>query len=165
MNSGQFAQVDTPARIYEYPQNRFIADFIGSINLLEARVIAPSNNSRDDLLHLHCDKTGTELAAHRDNQTGDETHHEGARRWVAIRPEKIFIDKEPPSAKNRTVLRGVVLDLGYFGNLSVYPVQLPSGLVLKVSAQSRHRSATHTVEWDDELFLSWDIASAILLSE
>ena len=82
-----------------------------------------------------------------------------------MRPEKIFIDKEPPSANKRTVLKGVVLDLGYFGNLSLYKVQLPSGFVLLVSAQNRRRSAVRTVEWDDEVYVSWDIASAILLSE
>ena len=82
-----------------------------------------------------------------------------------MRPEKIFIDKEPPSAGDRTVLKGVVLDLGYFGNLSLYKVQLPSGLILQVSAQNRRRSAIRTVEWDDEVYISWDISSAILLTE
>ena len=81
-----------------------------------------------------------------------------------MRPEKIFIDKEPPPA-DRTILKGTVLDLGYFGNLSIYRVQLPSGTVLQVSAQNRRRTAKRTVEWDDEVYVSWDDSSAVLLDE
>jgi putrescine transport system ATP-binding protein len=66
---------------------------------------------------------------------------------------------------NRTVLRGVVLDLGYFGNLSVYRVQLPTGTVLQVSAQNRQRTAQRTVEWDDEVYVSWDESSSIILDK
>ena len=160
MNSGSFAQVGTPREIYEYPCNRFIADFVGNINLLDAEVIS----SADHRVRLRCDDAGAELVALLDNP-GDEPSPAGARRCVAIRPEKIFIDKEPPSANDRTILKGIVLDLGYFGNLSIYRVQLPSGMVLQVSAQNRRRSATRALEWDDEVYVSWDIASAILLSE
>jgi putrescine transport system ATP-binding protein len=166
MDAGSFAQVGTPREIYEYPCSRFIADFIGNINLLEAEVIG----SADQRVRLRCDDAGAELVALLDANPGDENPGDapvpvGARRCIAVRPEKIFIDKEPPSANDRTVLKGIVLDLGYFGNLSVYRVQLPSGMVLQVSAQNRRRSATRTVEWDDEVYISWDITSAILLSD
>ncbi len=156
MNQGRFEQVGTPGEVYEYPANRFIADFVGNINLLEATVV-DSDSSR---VRLHCAQIQTELFA--DCHEQDIT---GGQHWVAVRPEKIFIDKEPPSAGDRTVLKGIVLDLGYFGNLSLYKVQLPSGLILQVSAQNRRRSAIRTVEWDDEVYISWDISSAILLTE
>jgi len=156
MNEGRFEQVGTPGEVYEYPANRFIADFVGTINLLEATVI----DSNSDRVRLQCDQAQTELVAEFPGQPASDRQH-----WVAVRPEKIFIDKEPPSADDRTVLKGVVLDLGYFGNLSLYKVQLPGGLVLQVSAQNRRRSAVRTLEWDDEVYISWDIASAILLSE
>ena len=86
-------------------------------------------------------------------------------RWIALRPEKILISKESPTGDSRTVLRGIVHDLGYFGNLSVYRVELPTGLILQVSAQNRVRTARKTVEWDDEVFISWDIGSAIVLED
>lgn len=156
MNEGRFEQVGTPGEVYEYPANRFIADFVGTINLLEANVI----DSHSGRVRLQCDQAQTELVAEFRGQPASDRQH-----WVAVRPEKIFIDKEPPSADDRTVLKGVVLDLGYFGNLSLYKVQLPGGLVLQVSAQNRRRSAVRTLEWDDEVYISWDIASAILLSE
>ncbi|MCH8228610.1 MAG: TOBE domain-containing protein, partial [Proteobacteria bacterium] len=81
--------------------------------------------------------------------------------------EKIFISKESPaeqgSGGGRTVFRGTVEGLGYFGNLSIYRVELASGKILQVSAQNRVRTARKTVEWDDQVFISWDIRSAILL--
>jgi putrescine transport system ATP-binding protein len=156
MNEGRFEQVGTPGEVYEYPANRFTADFIGTINLLETRVL----DSADGLLRLACDATGGELTA-----CSSKDSEIGSRRWLAVRPEKIFIDKNPPPANNRTVLKGIVLDLGYFGNLSIYRVQLPTGTMLQVSAQNRQRTAHRTVEWDDEVYVSWDIASAIILDQ
>jgi putrescine transport system ATP-binding protein len=155
MNEGRFEQVGTPSEVYEYPVNRFVANFVGTINLLETRVI----DAADGRVRLSCDATGTELTAH-----CAHTPPVGSQPWLAVRPEKIFIDKEPPPA-DRTILKGTVLDLGYFGNLSIYRVQLPSGTVLQVSAQNRRRTAKRTVEWDDEVYVSWDDSSAVLLDE
>ncbi|MND05427.1 putrescine transporter ATP-binding subunit [compost metagenome] len=63
------------------------------------------------------------------------------------------------------MLRGVVEDLGYFGDLSVYRVRLPGGRKLEVSAQNRVRRSSKSLEWDDQVFLSWDVRSAILLQD
>ena len=156
MNRGQFEQVGTPGEVYEYPANRFIADFVGTINILEAKLV----NFASGHATLQCDQVQAELVAE-----CEEAPEKSGQHWVAVRPEKIFIDKERPTVDGRTVLKGVVLDLGYFGNLSLYKVQLPNGLVLLVSAQNRRRSAVRTVEWDDEVYVSWNIPSAILLSE
>jgi putrescine transport system ATP-binding protein len=155
MNQGRFEQVGTPGEIYEYPANRFVADFVGNVNLLEATV-AGADGGR---LKLDCEAAGGSLAAFCEGTPPEP----GARRWVALRPEKIFISKEHPGAADREVLRGVVHDLGYFGNLSVYRVELPTGQMLQVSGQNRVRTARKTVEWDDEVYVSWDIASAIVL--
>jgi putrescine transport system ATP-binding protein len=82
---------------------------------------------------------------------------------VAVRPEKITISRDAPDARDRNVVKGVVRDLGYFGDQSLYRVLLQSGAVLQVSAQNMRRMASPTVEWDDEVFLSWEVASTILL--
>jgi putrescine transport system ATP-binding protein len=156
MNDGRFEQVGTPGEVYEYPANRFIADFVGTINILEANII-DFDSGRATVV---CEQAGTEMVAECDEAPDKHRAH-----WVAVRPEKIFIDKEPPTGHDRTVLKGVVLDLGYFGNLSLYKVQLPSGHVLLVSAQNRRRTAVRRLEWDDEVYVSWNIPSAILLSE
>jgi putrescine transport system ATP-binding protein len=156
MNQGRFEQVGTPGEVYEFPCNRFVADFVGNINFLSCTVTACG----EEFVELHSDEAGGVIHARVDDQI--ET---GSQRWLAIRPEKIFIDKDRPSDEQRTVLKGVVEDLGYFGNLSVYRVRLPSGEVLQVSGQNRIRTAKKTVEWDDEVFVSWDFDSAILLSD
>ncbi len=156
MNYGRLEQVGTPGEVYENPCNRFVADFVGSINQLEATVQSWQNGQAT----LHCEALGGEVIA-----DSPEAVQAGEKRWVAVRPEKILISKEAPQEAGRMVVRGVVHDLGYFGNLSIYRVELPSGEKLKVSGQNRRRSATKAVEWDDEVFLSWEISSAILLAD
>ncbi len=156
MNTGRFEQIGTPGEVYEYPINRFVADFVGTINFLPCTVAKLSA----DRLELACKDAGGVLTAR-----CDDAHKEGSECWLAVRPEKIFIDKDRPAGERRTILKGVVEDLGYFGNLSIYRVRLPSGKVLQVSGQNRVRTARKTVEWDDEVFVSWDESSAIVLGE
>jgi len=133
-----------------------VADFVGNINLLEARV----SGTAEGRVRMHCEQLATELAA-----LCAESPETGSRTWLAVRPEKILISREPPNGQDRNVLKGVVWDLGYFGDQSLYRVRLPTGAVIQVSAQNLRRSAHHTVEWDDEVYLSWDVASTILLRE
>jgi putrescine transport system ATP-binding protein len=157
MNRGRFEQIGTPGEIYEYPANRFIADFIGNVNLVEATVVS----SEGGIAVLDSPQAGGRMIA-----AGNAMNPAaGERLWVAVRPEKITISKEDPGDSQRNVFRGVVHDLGYFGNLSVYRVELSSGKILQVSAQNRVRTAKKTVEWDDEVFISWDTTSAILLKD
>ncbi len=156
MNHGQLEQVGTPGEVYEYPCNRFVADFVGNINFFDAQVIRCENNR----VHLYSATVGGELIAPCSAQPPP-----GSRQWVAVRPEKIFISKHAPGEGDLTILKGVVQDLGYFGNLSVYRVKLANGELLQVSAQNRKRSAAKALEWDDEVVLYWDNSSAILLDE
>ena len=155
MNHGRFEQVGTPGEVYEYPGNRFVADFVGSINQLEATVKSVEGSR----VRVECASAGGELEVF-----CEAAPEPGAACWIAVRPEKILISKDEP-VPGRTAVKGVVHDLGYFGNLSIYRVELPSGYMLKVSAQNRQRSATKTVEWDDEVYLSWEVGSAVLLAD
>lgn len=156
MNEGRLEQVGTPGEVYEYPANRFVADFVGNVNLLQATVA----EAREGEVVLDCPDVGGHLIAQCDSTPAAAP---GSPLWVALRPEKILISKEAPPAAGRTVLRGTVHDLGYFGNLSVYRVELATGRILQVSAQNRVRTARKTVEWDDEVFVSWDVGSAVVL--
>lgn len=156
MEAGRLRQVDTPSRVYEYPGCRFVAEFIGNINIFEGRV-AGAERGR---VAVECDDAGTVLHAETSQNLAS-----GRRASIAIRPEKIFIDKEPPGGGEQTTLRGVVWDFGYFGNLSLYQVRLASGKVVLVSAQNRRRSAERPIDWEDEVYLSWDAASTILLED
>jgi len=84
---------------------------------------------------------------------------------VAVRPEKIFISREKPEDVSDICMKGVVDDLGYLGNLSLYRVRLESGRIILVSQQNRRRSAERFVEWEDEIWVSWRPRSSILLAE
>jgi putrescine transport system ATP-binding protein len=156
MADGRIAQVGTPGEVYEYPVNRYVASFVGNINLIEGRV----TGAEAGRLSLHCDALNADLRVLCDAAPGS-----GDAVCVAVRPEKITISRTPPDGKDRNVIKGTVWDLGYFGDQSRYRVRLQSGAVLQVSAQNLRRSAKLTVEWDDEVYLSWDVASTILLRE
>ena len=156
MNNGGVEQVGTPSQVYEYPCNRFVADFIGNTNLFEATV----TDTDGKRLRLTCPQVGSDLQAECNPAPAT-----GCECWLAVRPEKIFITKDPPTESDRTVLKGTVVDLGYFGNLSLFKVELANGTVLRVSAQNRERRSEHKMEWDDEVYLSWDVSSVIVLQQ
>lgn len=157
MNAGRFVQIGTPGEIYEHPSNRFVADFIGKINLLEGIVARFLEGNAV----VQCEATNEPIVLphHSAVAAGDAV-------CVAVRPEKIFITKEAPEDQaNQTVIRGVVFDLAYFGNLSLYRVKTERGKVIDVSAQNRRREARRYLEWDDEVYLSWNHESALLLTD
>ncbi len=154
MAEGRIAQVGTPGEVYEYPANRYVASFVGNINLIEGRV-ARADAGR---LSLHCDLLNADLTVLCEEAVGC-----GDAVCVAVRPEKITISRNAPNGEDRNVVKGIVRDLGYFGDQSLYRVRLQSGAELQVSAQNLRRSAKLTVEWDDEVYLSWEVSSTILL--
>ena len=80
-------------------------------------------------------------------------------------PEKIFISRDEPEDQADIRMKGVVDDLGYLGNLSLYRVRLESGKVIQVSQQNRRRSSKRFVEWEDEIWVSWRPRSSVLLLE
>jgi putrescine transport system ATP-binding protein len=156
MHNGQFIQSGTPKEIYEYPVNRYVADFFGTINLLDGKVSRITGN----ILEIECPEVEATVKAY-----SLDTIQHNDQLTIAVRPEKIMISKEPPEGEDISVLKGVVWDLGYYGNLSIYRVQTESGKVIQVSAQNRIRSAERVLEWDEEVYLSWDIQSSVVLTE
>ena len=156
MQEGRFIQCGTPKEIYEYPVNRYVADFFGTINLFEGTVSRVDGEN----LAIKCDGVNTDVKA-----KSAARIKRSDRLTVAVRPEKISISKEPPGADAAAALKGVVWDLGYYGNLSVYRIKTDTGMTVQVSAQNRVRSAERSLEWDDEVYLTWDIQSSVVLTE
>jgi putrescine transport system ATP-binding protein len=155
MDKGRFLQVGTPKEIYEYPESRFVADFIGTINMFECNV----THIGDESISVTCDDLGTEL-----NALGSYDIDIGQHICVAVRPEKIFISLErPDDAKEDVCISGVVDDLGYFGNRSLYRIRLESGRMIQVSLQNRRRSATRFAEWEDKVWVTWRPRSAVVI--
>jgi putrescine transport system ATP-binding protein len=154
MEKGRFEQIGAPKEVYEFPRNRFVADFIGTINMFDGVVRGTS----DKQISVESTECGVELTAICDvpPATGNEV-------CIAVRPEKIFISQHEPDGDEDTCLQGVIEDFGYFGNLSLYRIRLGTGKIVLVSAQNRHRSTERFLEWDDEVFISWRPRSAIVL--
>ncbi len=163
MAEGRIAQVGTPAEVYEYPANRHVASFVGNINLIEGRV----TGSEAGRVRLHSEALNADLTVQIEGTgaagAAASDAVPGAALCIAVRPEKITISRTAPEGNDRNVVKGIVRDLGYFGDQSLYNVRLHSGAVLQVSAQNLRRSASLTVEWDDEVYLSWEVASTIVL--
>ena len=154
MDNGRFQQVGTPKEIYEFPANRFVAEFIGTINTFKGRVAAVA----DDGIKVFSTEAGVTLTA-----LGKQLVEEGQQIDVAIRPEKIFVSKEKPDNDDDVCIEGVVDDLGYLGNRSLYRIRLESGKIVQVSSQNRRRSVTRFLEWEDKVWISWRARSAVVL--
>jgi putrescine transport system ATP-binding protein len=156
MNQGRFDQVGTPKEVYEYPNSRFVADFIGNINMFEGIV----EDVSDGVMAVRCETAGATMRA-----LSNDAHGIGEKVCLAIRPEKFFLSQEEPESEWNTSLRGVVDDLGYFGNISLYRIRLENGKIIQVSAQNRRRSAERFLEWDDQVFISWRAQSVVVLTK
>lgn len=154
MNEGRFLQVGDPKEIYEYPKSRFVADFIGTINMFDGIVTDVS----DTAIAVQCDDVAVTVRA-----LPGEDVTVGQAVCVAVRPEKIFISLEEPQDDDVVQMTGVVDDLGYLGNRSLYRVRLETGRTIHVSRQNQRRSAKRFVEWDDKIWVSWRARSSIVM--
>ncbi|CAI8264325.1 MAG: Spermidine/putrescine import ATP-binding protein PotA [Porticoccaceae bacterium UBA1117] len=158
MDAGKFVQIGTPTHVYESPNNRFVADFFGTINFFNATVV--SGDPAAKTVHAKLEKTGTQLKAN-----SDVAFAAGTEITIAVRPEKIIVSQQRPEGDHLTITKGTVEDLAYYGNRSLYRVRSQSGRIIQVSAQNYQRSEALALEWDDEVYLSWDSSCNVVLSE
>lgn len=156
MDQGRFLQTGSPLEIYEYPQSKFVADFIGTINTFEGTV----QRIDDDSIVIDSEEAGTSLTA-----LGQHDVQVGQSLCVAIRPEKIFVGKSEPENAEDSRAHGIVDDLGYLGNLSLYRIKLANDKIVLVSSQNRRRAATRFLEWEDEVWISWRPRSVVVLPD
>ncbi len=158
MDQGRFIQTGTPTEIYESPDSRFVANFIGSANIFQGHVITSTadhvvvRSAQDDTLQFTV-RHSAELA-------------QNTKVWVAVRPEKIRMLKDAPTTPGPNQLAGSVHDIGYLGRLSNYKIKLDNGKMIDVTHpnQTRPTSGRHLVDWDERVYLHWDSASAIVLT-
>jgi len=154
MDHGKLVQVATPTEIYEQPNSRYVAEFVGDINLIEAEVV----RATPDEVALKSSAMDAELRlpSRTEAKAGD-------RMAVALRPEKIRISKEPLAEVHANCAQGVVYDIAYLGDLSIYHVHLESGLVLKAAKTNISRQIEPPIDWDDKVYLSWTPDAGVLL--
>jgi putrescine transport system ATP-binding protein len=158
MNEGRFIQIGPPTELYENPDNRFIASFIGSVNLFAGHTLTRNNDLYTIALNKHDLQCQIEHTQHLDN---------GSPIWVAVRPEKITLSTTPLADEGLNQLMGTVDDIAYTGNLSTYRVKTQSGEIVEVTHpnQSRSRGSQLIADWDDTVYLHWTSADSVLLSE
>ena len=155
MDMGKFKQIGTPTEIYEFPESRFVADFIGSANIFEGKV----KNSKVGHLTVSTD-VGEVFINY------GQSIVEGEKIWLGLRPEKIYLSKIKPKDIGPNQIKGIVEEIGYLGETSIYKVRLENGQIIDVSApnQSRPMSRASGITWEDMVYLNWEPESAMLLT-
>jgi len=156
MNHGRIIQVATPAEIYEHPNSRYVADFIGDINLLEGRV----TSTFDRTVRMECAGTGAVVEVDQGTEAA-----KGDAAWFAIRPEKVAISLDPPADAAVNTVSGEVWDIGYLGDVSVYHVRLPTGATVKSTVTNRTRLVERPITWEDKVWLSWSRDGGVVLTQ
>ncbi|WBL72146.1 putrescine ABC transporter ATP-binding subunit PotG [Serratia liquefaciens] len=154
MNRGKFVQIGEPEEIYEHPNSRFSAEFIGSVNVFDCVL----QERQEDALILQ--SPGLRHAIKVDS---DASVVDGVPIQVALRPEKIMLCEEiPEDGCNFAV--GEVVHIAYLGDLSIYHVKLLSGQMLSAQLQNGHRFRKGMPTWGDEVRLCWEADSCVVLT-
>jgi putrescine transport system ATP-binding protein len=148
MKDGRLMQVGVPADIYERPNSRWVAAFIGDVTLIEGTL----------------GDGAVETALGRFRALAGPEAKPGARVALALRPEKVRIAPARP-AETENGVHGRVVDIGYLGDVSLYKVRLADGAVMRASVTNATRLTAPAIGWDDEVWLSWSADAAVVLSE
>ena len=154
MGNGVITQVDEPRDVYEYPSSRFVAEFIGSINLFEGRVY------EDEVEHV---KIKSKEAGCNFFVNHGISCAPNQKVTVAIRPEKMKVTRRKPD-QEFNCLHGKIIDIAYMGNLSIFRVQLESGAIVRVTLPNLVRENRNPLTWDDFVYLAWDYDSSVVLT-
>lgn len=154
MDRGEFVQIGSPEEIYEHPNCRLSAEFIGSVNIFEGTLIEDGPDymviQSDSLMHPIQINHGSSVA-------------EGVPLTVALRPEKIHFRDDIPS-DHSNYDRGIVENIAYMGDISVYHVRLKSGKLVTVTMPNVNRFRAGLPTWDDEVYLCWEPDSCVVLT-
>ncbi len=163
INKGDVAQLALPSDLYEYPANRFVADFVGSVNIFEGKLTV---DERDKAV-VDCPEVGKVYMNHGVTGPHDATV------WVAIRPEKITLHKPglgkaiaaaaKDSPEGHNLARGTIKGMSYLGDITLYEIKLDSGAVIRVSRPNLSRTDQEDFTWDDKVSMHWNSASPVVL--
>ncbi|MEZ8966002.1 putrescine ABC transporter ATP-binding subunit PotG [Vibrio breoganii] len=152
MNKGQFVQIGSPEAIYEHPNSKFSAKFIGSVNIfegvLETNLSDKSTVRTPDLPNAITINHGISGAP-------------GIPVMIAVRPEKMTLCEHTRHATNSC--SGVVEDIAYMGNQSIYHVRLDSGKLVTATLQNTSRVRKGMPTWEQRVHLCWDMDSCVVL--
>jgi putrescine transport system ATP-binding protein len=155
MNAGRIVQVGEPPEIYEYPNSKFVADFIGSVNLFEGRVTEDEPN----FIRLESAELGGEIhVGHGVSCTLNQLL------WYAVRPEKLRLTRERPEGV-RNAFPVWVEDVAYMGNISVYRLKLASGKYIHATRANLARHEEDVITWHEDVWASWSDTAGVVLTQ
>jgi putrescine transport system ATP-binding protein len=157
MDKGRVQQVGTPTEIYEFPRTRFTADFIGSINMFEGTV----QGVHDGRVRVAAEGVPCGLEVDSPLQLRD-----GQRVWFSVRPEKLRVRPDDGGELPATnALRGMVQDVAYMGDTSIFRVDCGVGELVEVLQPNVFRSRTREIDWDDPVVVEWSTDAGLVLTE
>ena len=154
MTAGEIVQVGTPREVYEYPRNRFVADFIGSVNIFEGRI------AEDGVSHVIVASPEAGLDIYVPHSISGVIGQQVA---VAVRPEKVVISKDD-LGDLRNKLIGTVDEIAYMGDASVYQIRLDNGKRVRVTQTNLTRSEESTLNYGDRVNLGWDGSAGVVVT-
>jgi putrescine transport system ATP-binding protein len=154
MSEGRLMQVGAPSEIYETPASRFVADFIGNVNMMEGSLEVDA--------HDHCIVACVDCRHYVGHGI---TGTEGMSVTVALRPEKINVSRQRPAESGFNTVRGTVREKSYFGSFTVYQLALASGAMLKVSQSNVERHRDDELTWGDEAWAHWSPSAQVVLTQ
>jgi putrescine transport system ATP-binding protein len=155
MDRGRVVQVATPGDLYEQPKTRFVAEFVGDINILEGRIAGGEGG----FWQVETALAPAPLTVH----DPDEVLGKGQTVAVAVRPEKMTVSRDKP-ADGANGIEGEVWDIGYLGDWTVYRVKLDGGAILRVSRANASRFVERPIDWEERVHLSFAPDAAIILT-
>ncbi|MEQ9135816.1 MAG: ABC transporter ATP-binding protein [Thalassobaculum sp.] len=157
MDNGTVQQTAPPAELYEFPSTKFVADFIGSVNLIEGRVA----ESAAGLVRMTA--PALQVPVEIEQEAGMPV---GATGWLALRPEKVDISRDPPEDGGRNTVVGTVEEITYLGDVSIFHVRLTADQpLIKVTIANLDRVTRRPFTWGDRVHLSWAPTCGVVLAQ
>ncbi|HUQ12387.1 MAG TPA: polyamine ABC transporter ATP-binding protein [Steroidobacteraceae bacterium] len=157
MNRGEIVQIGTPTEIYEFPMTKFVADFIGSVNMFEGQLV----EDLPDRARIRSDELGGVIYVDHGISSAP-----GATVWTAVRPEKINILRQQPEDTSENCVKGVVKEIAYMGDVSIYLVKIDTGKTIRVTLPNVERlSDDERILWDETVWLTWHGSSPVVVTQ
>ena len=154
LDKGEVVQVATPAEIYEAPGSRFVADFVGTVNLIEGEM-----RGRENGVARIEDGRGLTILTEDD---GDAAA--GDRVWFAIRPEKLKVSAAKPDTTDSNAAEGEIYDIAYLGDMTIFHIRLDDGRIVKASTMNSARVSDEMLTWHDRAWISFRSDAGVVLT-
>lgn len=153
MSKGRVLQVGTPEEIYEFPSNRFVADFIGQVNMFDGRLSVDEPDRCAAETEIGTIHVGHGVSGTLNMPLG-----------IAVRPEKMHISKQRPDV-SQNLFGGIVKEIAYFGSYNTYIVVSNNGKKVKITEANTTRRDSSPITWEDNIYFWWDDSAAVVLRD